>query len=52
MKVLNMPQVHSIKEMDQKGRSIAEIARKLELDEKTVRKYLKMDDFSPQIPER
>ena len=50
--MLNMPQVHSIKEMDQEGRSIAEIARKLEIDEKTVRKYLKMDDFSPQIPER
>jgi len=49
--VLNMPQIHSIKEMDLDGQSVAGIARKLEIDEKTVRKYLRQDNFSPQLPE-
>lgn len=48
--MLNMPQIHSIKEMDKEGQSVAGIARNLEIDEKTVRKYLKQDDFSPQPP--
>ena len=49
--MLNMPHVHSIKKMDREGKSVAGIARDLGIDEKTVRKYLKQDDFSPQPPE-
>jgi transposase len=47
-----MPQVNGIREMAQEGHSIAEISRKLEVDEKTVRKYLKREDFSPKPPEK
>ena len=47
-----MPQIHGIREMSQEGHSVAEISRKIEVDEKTVRKYLKQEDFSPQPPEK
>ena len=33
------------------GQSVAGIARELAIDEKTVRKYLKQEDFSPRPPE-
>ena len=49
--MLNMPQIQDIRDMA-RDRSVAEIARTLSVDEKTVRKYLKMDDFSPRPPER
>ena len=49
--VLNMPQVNSIKDRAQDGISVAGIARELAIDEKTVRKYLRQDDFSPRPPE-
>jgi hypothetical protein len=45
---LNMPPINSIKEMARDGQSVAGIARELAIDEKTVRKYLKQEDFSPQ----
>lgn len=47
-----MPQIHSIREMSHEGHSVAEISRDIEVDEKTVRKYLKQDDFSPRAPEK
>ena len=47
-----MPQVNSIRDMAQDGHSVAEIARVMQIDEKTVRKYLKQEDFSPKPPER
>ena len=47
-----MPQVNGIKEMAREGHSVAQIARKLHVDEKTVRKYLKLEDFSPRPPEK
>jgi len=46
-----MPQVNSIKEMAHDGQSVAGIARELTIDEKTVRKYLRQEDFSPRPPE-
>ncbi|MEI6388930.1 MAG: IS21 family transposase [Spirochaetota bacterium] len=46
-----MPEINSIKEMARDGQSIAGIARELAIDEKTVRKYLKQEDFSPLPPE-
>jgi transposase len=46
-----MPQINSIKEMARDGQSVAGIARELAMDEKTVRKYLKQEDFSPHAPE-
>ena len=47
-----MPQVNGIREMAQEGLAIAEISRKLKVDEKTIRKYLKQEDFSPKPPEK
>jgi transposase len=38
--------------MSHEGHSVAEISRDIEVDEKTVRKYLKQDDFSPCAPEK
>ena len=46
-----MPQINSIKEMARDGQSVAGIARELSVDEKTVRKYLNQEDFSPRPPE-
>lgn len=47
-----MPQIHGIREMAREGYSVAEISREVEVDEKTIRKYLKLDDFSPRAPEK
>ena len=46
-----MPQINTIKDLANDEYSIAEIARKLDYDEKTVRKYLNQQDFSPKQPE-
>ncbi len=48
--MLNMSQINEIKESYAAGNKIAQIARELTLDEKTVRKYLNKEDFSPQVP--
>lgn len=45
-----MPQVQDIRDMA-RNRSVASISRTLCVDEKTVRKYLKQDDFSPRPPQ-
>ena len=47
-----MPQIHGIREKAREGHSVAEISREIKADEKTVRKYLKQDDFSPRPPEK
>ena len=47
-----MPQIHGIREMARAGHAVAEISREHEVDEKTVRKYLKQEDFSPLPPEK
>lgn len=47
-----MSQVNAIKDRRKEGYSKAAIARELGVDEKTVRKYLDMNDFSPKVPEK
>jgi transposase len=47
-----MPQIQSIREQYRKGSSVAEISRIFGVDPKTVRKYVKQEDFSPKPPER
>ena len=50
--MLNMSRINHIRELDHAGYKVAEIARKAEVDEKTVRKYLGEADFSPKPPEQ
>jgi transposase len=47
-----MPQANSIRDMAKDGHSIAEIGRVMKVDEKTVRKYVNQEDFSPKPPRR
>ncbi len=47
-----MPHIQGIRELYREGRTVAEIARTYSVDPKTVRKYLKREDFSPKPPER
>ncbi len=48
--MIKMPIVHDIRERYQNGDSITQIARDLRIDRKTVRKYVKQEDFSPKAP--
>ena len=48
--MLKMSQINSIRDLSKSGYRIADIAKKLGIDRKTVRKYLEEDDFSPQPP--
>jgi len=50
--VLNLPQVHGIRERSREGQTVADISREMNVDEKTVRKYLKQADFSPKPPQK
>ena len=46
-----MDQVHTIRELYfNQGLTLAEIARKVNCDWKTVRKYVDQEDFSPAVP--
>lgn len=45
--MLNMSQINHIRDLARCGKKPAEIARETQLDPKTVRKYLKQEDFSP-----
>ena len=47
-----MQQISGIREMSRDGYSVAEISRTKQVDEKTVRKYLKQTDYSPRPPEK
>jgi len=47
-----MPEIHAIRDKAREGHTVAQISREVEVDEKTVRKYLKIDDFSPRAPEK
>ena len=48
--MLKMSQVNSIRDLSKSGYRVADIAKKLGIDRKTVRKYLGKDDFSPRPP--
>jgi transposase len=48
--MLNMSQIDSIRIAYKNGNSITEIARDLEFDRKTVRKYLQEKDFTEAMP--
>ena len=47
---MSMTQVHRIKELQQKQQGPYQIAKELNLDPKTVRKYMVREDFSPKAP--
>lgn len=48
--MLIMSQINEIREAFEMGKKVSQIAREFEIDEKTVRKYLKQEDFSPTMP--
>lgn len=48
--MLKMSRVNSIRDLSKSGYRISDIAKALGIDRKTVRKYLKKDDFSPSPP--
>lgn len=48
--MLTMFQINEIREAFELGKKVSQIAREFEIDEKTVRKYLKQQDFSPVMP--
>lgn len=49
--MLTMDQIHRIRELYyQQGMSMAEIAKQMHCDWRTVRKYLDQEDFSPKQP--
>lgn len=45
-----MPHIDDIRRLWSEGRDVTEIARMTGHDRKTVRKYLQVDDFSPEAP--
>lgn len=45
--MLSMKQVDTIKELQRNGTGPSEIAEKMNIDRKTVSKYMKLDDFKP-----
>ncbi|MCI1751201.1 MAG: IS21 family transposase [Megasphaera cerevisiae] len=48
--MLTMSKINEIRESFEQGKKVSQIARELEVDEKTVRKYLKQENFSPAMP--
>lgn len=48
--MLSMSHINNIRDLRKKGSTIKEIAEITHKDPKTVRKYLNLEDFSPQIP--
>lgn len=48
--MLNMSQINNIREAYAETGKVAPVARKFHVDEKTVRKYIRKEDFSPQPP--
>src|SRR5690554_1186324 len=49
--MLKMSQINHIKDLARTGHTVSEIARQLNLDPKTVRKYIEKKDFSPRMEE-
>lgn len=50
--MIGMPTINSIRQMRRDGDSITDIANKTGVSRDTVYKYLRKDDFSPQIPSK
>lgn len=48
--MIGMPTINSIRQLRRDGDSITDIANKTGVSRDTVYKYLRKDDFSPQIP--
>lgn len=48
--MIDMPTIESIRGMSRQGLTNAEIRRRTGVSQPTIRKYLAMDDFSPQMP--
>ena len=48
--MIKMPVIQDIRQMHRDGMSIAEISRKANVSEPTVRKYVRMEDLSPKVP--
>lgn len=48
--MIKMPVIQDIRQMHRDGSSIAEISRKTNVSDPTVRKYVRMEDLSPKIP--
>ena len=48
--MLTMSQINHIKDLNNCGYRISEIAKKTMIDPKTIRKYLSQEDFSPTPP--
>lgn len=48
--MISMPMIESIREMSRRGLSNTEIQRRTGISQPTIRKYIAMDDFSPQAP--
>lgn len=50
--MIDMPTINMIRQRGARGDTVAEIARDVGVSEPTVRKYLRKDDFSPEMPVR
>ena len=50
--MIEMPVIQDIRQMHRDGSSIAEISRKTNVSEPTVRKYTRMEDLSRRFPRR
>ena len=48
--MISMSDVNSIRQMRRDGESVASIARAVGVSRDTVYKYLKKNDFSPDLP--
>jgi transposase len=47
---MSMEQIHRIKELQLQQKGPYQIAKELQIDPKTVRRYMEQEDFSPQVP--
>lgn len=47
---MSMEQIHRIKKLQLQQKGPYQIAKELQIDPKTVRKYMEQEDFSPQAP--
>lgn len=48
--MFSISHINNIRDLRKKGSTIKEIAKITHKDPKTVRQYLNLEDFSPQIP--